>query len=550
MRYRRIGLPMSEATKLAKQSPGNPAPPQPPFQYDYFVSPSGSSANPGTLTQPWTLDYAISGAGGLIVPGVHIGVRGGQYIISSSRKWTIAGTKSTGYDDQAGKIIWRNYNGEHAEWICDSSSKSIEAHQLAAAFNWYWGIDGWRKHTDRYNYPGPGTVWYVQNASSDGVKIIHCFGHEGSNSYFSDSTIGNVEVYGSVSYHAGTSSDPRAHGFYFHHGRDSGAAGSRFKISEHISFDHLGNCGQVFASSSPEQLDDIDLLGCVAWGGGKLASTTSQQNFTIGGTDGTNIPLRGFTAKFIHSWNPIGYGRSCFRFYSPGGITGQDAVLEDSWFVGGTTGQGIGRLGINAMNFSTFAARRNTMVNLEQTQILSTDDTTYTGWTWDSNVFYGSNATATRWRNQTTDKDFATWKAYTTLGGTDTVNTSLPALTQVFTRNVNKFEYGRGHVWYYNFASLDRVPVDLSRFLSVGDQIVVRNVQDYFGATIPVYDAPAGGNVVTTWTGVPVYFPTTGVTPPAPYGFNNATLDSWVYQFGDATTKTAPFFDLFIVSVT
>lgn len=545
MRYRRIGLPMSEATGNAKQSPGLPAPPQPPFHYDYFVSPSGSASNPGTIANPWTLDYAISGAGGLLVPGVHIGVRGGQYTISTTRRWTIAGTKSTGYDDQAGKIIWRNYNGEHAEWICDSSLKSIEAHQLAAAFNWYWGIDGWRKHTDRYNYPGPGTVWYVQNASADGVKLIHCFGHEGSNGYFSDSNIGNVELYGCGSYHAGTSTDPRAHGFYFHHTRDSGSTGSRLSISEHITFDHLGNCGQIFASSAPEQMDDIDMLGTIAWGGGRIAYTTGQQNLTVGGTDGSNIPLRGFTGKFIISRNPVDYGRSCFRFYNVGS-TGQDAVLEDCYFVGGKVGEGIGRLAIGAMSWSSFAGRRNTMVNLEQTQIINTDDTSYTNYTWTNNAFYGSDATATKWRNQTTDKAFATWKTYTGLGGTDTVTTSLPATTQVFVRAVNKYEYGRGHVAYFNFASLARIPVDLSSFLSVGDQIIVRNVQNYFGATIQVYDAPVGGNVVTTWTGVPVYFPTTGVTPPTPYGVNNPTLDAWV----NLAPTTAPDFDVFIVSVT
>lgn len=536
---------MSEATGNAKQSPGLPAPPQPPFRYDYYVSPTGSSSNPGTLASPWSLTYAIAGAGGLIVPGIHIGLRAGQYTLSSAKRFTIAGLKSTGYDDQAGKIIWRNYNGEHVEWICDSASKGVQVAEIAAAFNWFWGIHGWRNHTDRYNYPGPGTIFWIQNASTDGVKLIHCVANEGSNGYFSDSDVGNVEIYGSMSYHAGTSTDPRAHGFYVHHKRDSAAVGSRLAISEHISFDHLGNCGQIFASAAPEQLDDIDVLGLIAWGGGRVASTTSQQNLTFGGTDGSNIPMRGCTFKFVISRNPVGFGRSCLRLYNTGS-SAQDAILEDCYLVGGTTGNGVGRLAIGAMGWSSFAARRNTMINLEQTQILNTDDTTYGGYVWENNVYYGSDATATRWRNQTTDKAFATWKSYTGLGATDTVNTSLPATTKVFVRAVNKYEYGRGHVVYFNFGSLSRVPVDLSSFLAVGDQIVVRNVQDYFGATIPVYDAPAGGNIVTTWTGVPVYFPTTGVTPPTPPGFNNAALNAWV----NLAPTTAPDFDVFIVSVT
>lgn len=527
-----------------------PAPPLPPFSYDYFVSPSGSGSNLGTFESPWTLTYARGGAGGAVVPGVHIGNRGGQYFDSGPKVFTVAGQKSTGYGDFAGKIIWRNYNREHAEWICDSNSKSIQTVEIESPFNWFWGIDAWRKHTDRFNYPGPGSNWWIKSQSQDGVRLIHVHGHEGSNGLFTDSAIGNVVVYGSMFYHAGTSTDPRAHGFYLHHTRDSGSVGSRFLVSDNFTFDHLGNCGQIFASSAPEQLDDIDILWLTAWGGGRLASTTSQQNLTFGGTDSANIPLRGFTARNVISRNPVGYGRAALRFYNVAS-TNQDAILEDGYFVGGQTGQGIGRLGINAMNFASFQARRNTMINLEQTQILSTDDTTYTNWTWEDNAYFGSDATATRWRNQTTDKTHANWKAYTGLGNAgghpDVVTATLPTQARTFARPVNSFEYGRGHVINFNYPGSARLAVDLSTILAPGDNFVVRNVQNYWGATIPVYDAPTGGSVVSTWNGVPVYFPTDGVAPPTPYGFNNAALNAWVYQFN--VTTTAPDFDAFVVEV-
>lgn len=545
MRYRRP-FPRSEATKVGKQSPGLPAPPQPPFQYDYFVSPSGSALNNGSLASPWSLAYAISGAGGLIVPGKHIGVRGGQYIDSTEKKFTVAGTLGN-------EIIWRNYNGEHAEWICDSATKGIQVVEIEAAHNRFWGIDAWRKHADRFNYPGPGSVWWIKNASVNGVRLIHCIGHEGSNSFFCDSNTGNTVLYGCIAYHAGTSTDPRAHGFYVHHTRDSAVAGSRLLISDMISFDHLGNCGQIFASGSPDQLDDIDVLWLINWGGGRIASTTAQVNLTFGGTDSANIPLRGSTFKFIISRNPVGYGRANLRFYNVAS-TGQDAVLEDCYLVGGTPGSGNGRLAIGLMSWTNFTARRNTMINLEQTQIINTDDTNYAPYTvWEDNAFFGSDPTSIRWRSGPgfTDRTWVGWKTFTGLGSTgghvDTATTGLPVATKVFVRPTNTYEYGRGHVAYFNWAGLARVPVDLSSFLAVGDRIVVRNVQDLFGPLINVYDAPAGGNIVTIWTGVPVYFPTDGVAPPAPYGFNTAALNTWTNVFN--VTKTAPDFDVFVVSV-
>lgn len=555
--YRRSLFPRSSATGVEKQSPGLPAPPQPPFSYDYFVSPTGSASNDGSLASPWSLAYAIAGAGGLIVPGKHIGCRGGQYIDGSAKRFTIAGQKSTGYGDQAGKIIWRNYNGEHVEWICDSASKSIQTVEIESAFNWFWGIDAWRKHTDRYNYPGPGSNWWIKNASSDGVRLIHCWGHEGSNGLFTDSAIGNVVVYGCGFFHAGVDQGARAHGFYVHHTRDSGSVGSRFLISHCMSFDHLGNCGQIFASSAPEQLDDIDVEWLVSWGGGRIAATQGQQNLTFGGTDSANIPLRGFTGKHIISRNPPGYGRACLRMYNVASI-GQDAILEDCYLVGGQTGQGVGRLAMGAMSWNSFQGRRNTMINLDQTQLISTDDNVYTGYTvWEDNVYYGSDPTALRWRAGSgfTDRSFTGWKTFTGLGSTgghlDVANAGLPVATQVFAEPEDMFEYGRGKVIFFNWASSSRVAVDLSSILSVGDQIVVRNAQASSpernpSVKVDVYDAPAGGNIVTTWTGVPVYFPTTGVTPPPMYGFNNAALNAAL----NPAPVTGPEFEVFIVSVT
>lgn len=542
--YRRSLFPRSEATGIEKLSPGMPAPPLPPFRYDYFAALGGGTGS-GTFESPWSEDYVLAGAGGLIVPGKHVGWRGGQYFRASTRLHNIAGTLGN-------EIIHRNYNGEHVEWIGDSNTKAIEVVKVAGAHSWFWGIDAWRKHTDRYNYPGPGTNWYIQNASANGARLIHCFGHEGSNGVFTDTNIGNVIIYGCYFFHSGVSVDPRAHGFYVHHTRDSGVAGSKLLLSDCVSYDHLGNCGQVFGSGAPEQLDDIDILWLICWNGGGIAYTAPQVNLTFGGTDSANIPLRGFTARNIISRNRVGYGRANLRFYNVAS-TNQDAILEDCYLVGGTPGSGNGRLAIGLMNWSSFQARRNTMINLEQTQLINTDDTVYTAYTaWEDNAFFGSDPTSLRWRSGPgfTDRTWTGWKTFTTLGNAaghpDTAQSALPGTAKIFIRPTATYEYGRSHVCIFNWSSLPRIPVDLSTVLSIGDKIVVRNAQDYWGATVSVYDAPTGGNVVTTWEGIPVYFPMDGAVPPPAYGFNNPALNAWV----NPPQNTGPDFNLFVVSPT
>lgn len=521
-------------------------PPVPPplFTYDYIVSPTGGTGA-GTLADPWSLPYAMSGAGGLVVPGTKLGLRGGQYVTGASRVFTIPGSLGGGIDSLSGKIIWKAYERERAEIICDTPTASIETIKVDAAYNWLWDLEVWRKKTDRYNYPGPGTNIWIRNASVTGVKLIDCVTHEGSNGVFTDSQIGDVEIYGHVAYHAGVSTDPKAHGFYFHHAR---SGSTRFRITNYTTFHHLGLCGQTFASAAPEQLDDFDFDCVIAWGGGRLAFVSGQhQNLSMGGSDGTNIPLRGSTFRRIHSWNPIGYGRSPLRFYGLGS-NGSDAIIEDNYLVGGSDA-GLGRLYLQSgMGWTSVAVRRNVMVSLNAVAILRTEDTVYTAYTWEDNQFYGAPAGATRWHGGASDRTWAAWKAFTGLGNApghpDTESDSLPTSTYVLVRNNDKYEAGRGIVAYWNWASLTYVPANLLGFLSPGDSFYVKNVQDLYGANITVYSDAAGLNPTTTVPGDGVvWFPTTGVTPPTPYGFNNPTLDAWV----NLAPMTAPFFDEFIV---
>lgn len=569
--YRRP-FPRSEATGVAKLSPSQPAPPLPPFEYAYFVSPTGSAANPGTFESPWSLDHAIDGASGLIVPPLSgylgVGLRGGDYPSPTFRRCTLVGEKRGGIDDPDGKIIFRNYNGEDVQPFCDSLSKGIDTFRIAGRYLWFWGINAWRKHTDRFGYPGPGNSWWMQGAVNagqlvNGNKLIHCWGREGSNGVYIDSDTGFLEVYGAGFLHNGVTTNPSAHGFYGHHLRNSGEVGARLSLTDIISFDHLGNCGQLFASDESEALDDIDVLWLIAFHGGRLnGGGNLHVNLTFGGTQGaSDVPLRGFTARYVISQNPVGHGSANLRLYDGGASTNEDAILEDCYLVGGTPGSGHGRLSIGVINWVTFVARRNTMINREQTQLISLNDSVFVSYvTWEDQAFFGSDPTSTRWRTGPgfTDRTWAAFKSFTGLGSTpgheDTAQAALPAVTKVFVRPVNKYEYGRGHVVFFNWAGLPRVPVDLSPFLAIGDNIVVRNAQVASpernpSATVQVYDAPTGGNVVSTWLGSPVYFPTDGVTPPPPYGFNNSALNAWVYQFNPAGFKTANGgFDVFIVS--
>src|SRR5439155_6867750 len=88
---------------------------------DFIVAPTGGTGA-GTLADPWSLAYAIGigagsarGDGKLPSTGAQVGLRGGLYT-RTNQNWTFeaSGALGSGVDNLDGKLIYRNYQGEHA----------------------------------------------------------------------------------------------------------------------------------------------------------------------------------------------------------------------------------------------------------------------------------------------------------------------------------------------------------------------------------------------------------------------------------------------------
>ncbi len=99
--------------------------------------------------------------------------------------------------------------------------------------------------------------------------------------------------------------------------------------------------------------------------------------------------------------------------------------------------------------------------------------------------------------------------------------------TAVFVRP-NRYEPGRAFVAVYNRRGAPAVNVSLAGLAAPGQRYELRNVQDVFGAPV------AAG----VYRGDSVAVPMTGVAPPVPAG-----------RAGAAPPRTAPYFDVFLVTV-
>lgn len=76
---------------------------------EWFIGPSGSSGNPGTIGSPWDLTSGLTKS--QIKPGDVVWLRGGDYDLTDPNlTCSVVGLLAAGYDDIAGKIIYRVYN--------------------------------------------------------------------------------------------------------------------------------------------------------------------------------------------------------------------------------------------------------------------------------------------------------------------------------------------------------------------------------------------------------------------------------------------------------
>jgi len=132
---------------------------------------------------------------------------------------------------------------------------------------------------------------------------------------------------------------------------------------------------------------------------------------------------------------------------------------------------------------------------------------TTSGQTWNDNTFLG-DPTAIAWRHDSTDvTTFDNWLGQAGLVDPGTFAGSAPAGVKIVVR-ANQYEPGRANIIIYNWAQDSTVSVDVSGVLTLGDQYVVQNAQDFYGPPI------ASG----TYSGGTLQLPVVSVAAPNPIG--------------------------------
>jgi len=490
------------------------------FVYHYHVAPNGTATASGRIDDPWSLEFAIGGAGGKIKPGHHIAVHGGTYKPVSSISFTTIGLQGIGVDDQDGKIIFRNWPKERPR-IQTQNSGVIDTLKVFSNYTWLWGLEFYDSGYANRNFAPHHTGGLtMQNGLGNGNKYIHCVVHDYENNVAGNdgaNRTDKVEMYGCIFYNGGVEGSGNGHNLYMHH---SGSATATWYLDNCISFNSFGLLAQFFGAS--EQNEWFKVLNNIWFGGGALSSGTNPYGHMI--VFGGQV----FNAhNIVYSGNML-YGADknarTIRIGGGGATDGPDTFeVANNYHVGGGSSAALTFFdNVTAGLQNTINVHDNLFKQADSKQVISISDTGALSYVWTNNEWHHIN---------TSGFDGVSWASFmstTGLGGTDTQINAAPSVTKVFVKPTNKFERGRGHVAFYNWANTSTVTVDLAPILAFGDNFNVYDVRDLFNPVL-----------TGLYSGTTCQFPTTQVPDPIPTGGSVAV----------APDLTTPLFNAFLVTL-
>lgn len=462
----------------------------------YYVAPNGSSANDGSYTRPWDMATAIAGAGGRVRPGDTVWVRGGTY--RGNFRSTVAGTASA-------PVVIRAFPGERAI-IDGNASQSASTWNVRGAWSVYWGLEFTNSYTNRLTSSTANNVRpnVVVNYASN-TRYVNIIIHDGGVAFYNDAAYSNVELAGAIIYNNGWQGPDRGHGHAIYLKSNTGPVLAR----ENILFNQFGYGIHVYTNAGSGKLNNIQLIGNIAFNNGTLASNSTSSNILMGGDDtATGTVVRENFAYFTPGLSgtnvKVGWGT----------LKNGDVRVERNYFAGGSQVFDFGY-------WSTALVSGNTFVGTAGVARLN--DGSKSGKSWSGNVHQRDPAT-TSWRFNSSSYTFSNWRTATGFASTDQAYGGLPTSTKVVVRK-NPYEAGRANIVVYNWARQGSVSADLGGVLAVGDRFAVYNVQNLFGTPV------ASG----VYSGGAVILPMSGVTPPQPVGWSKTG------------PRTGPNFDVFVV---
>jgi hypothetical protein len=228
------------------------------------------------------------------------------------------------------------------------------------------------------------------------------------------------------------------------------------------------------------------------------------QNFLVGNRPITNLTFKnnfGFHRENRGGMNlDLGYGIA----------ESNNAVIQDNTMIGGTNS--VARFGVLDFERNRLASSWEELyytppLGMVLASQLINNNTYY---------WYNPNCGAGQFNSPgETQITIAQWKAL----GFDANSTFKPCGTRPAGLAVairpNKYDAKRANVIVNNFSKADKVTLDLSSFLKVGDQFELRNAQDPLGARVlsGVYNGPVTVNMKGLTVAVPVGYNPSTMTP-------------------------------------
>jgi len=436
----------------------------------FYASPSAAANGDGTIGNPWQLASALQSL--VIKPGDTLYLRAGKYINPNNNPYFcfLNGTSTS-------PIIVRNYTGEQviisglADWQDCIHTSGDPNH--TCSYVWFWGLELTSEPGQKLQAPGCGFNLGIYGGG-DGIKIINCIIHDCVAMGINWEVLATRgEVNGCLIYNNGRMMDVSngAHNYGIYTQNNDGN-GTKL-IKDNIFWDNWNLGLHIYAEQSGVSNITID--------GNVVVSTGQIWNNPNGGTFQTNLLIGAAPGTSRNNISVINN-----HLYYPSASIGH-YNLEFGY-------------GPNPFTNGTFS--NNTVT--EGMMLFNVSPLTSAG-----NLFYN------------------------TAGDQTAIGTYAPRPTSGVSVIIRKNDYEptRANVIVYNWAGSPSVQVDLSTFIAVGSNYVVKDAENYFGTVV------ASG----TYTGGKVSIPMTSKAFSVPVTAPGDDNTGIVYN-------TQPTFGVFIVT--
>jgi hypothetical protein len=467
---------------------------------EFYVAPNGSPSGDGTRERPWDLNTALSGR--KVPPGSTIWLRGGTYV--GVFKSTLSGTESA-------LIIVRGYAGERA--IVSDNRERAGAGTINVMGAW----TIYRDFEVTNSAPGRGASRIFRpmgfEVTGPHNKLINLVIHDTGHGMGVWAPAVGTEIYGNIIFNGGSQNElvDQGHGHGIYSQNNDGTK----VIRDNVVFNQFGWGLHVWPG--PGDVKGYQVEGNVFFNNGILSNPSHYDgNILIN----EHAPFRAerivIKSNYTYDFPKNEPGTKfydagvCLACTDPQAHAGNDFVLQDNYFVGGSPVAIVGNWQDITMTGNSFVGDKGLIA------FAGTKRSEARSVRWEDNQYFGRGLDVGAQRNiafllDTKTLPFAAWAQETGYDRNSHYSTELPTGLKIFVRP-NQYEAGRANIIVYNWNHQEQVEVDLRTMLKTGDKYTVLNVQDYLGAPI----------LSGTYDGKAVKLPMTGLSVAVPVGRSSA----------------------------